>query len=49
MYINLIVFGYSIRLNRDKVTGFWEQLAPQLEDDEFQRFFRMNSDTLRAL
>ena len=42
-------FGYSIRLNREKVAGFWEQLAPQLEDDEFQRFFRMNTDTLRAL
>ena len=42
-------FCYSIRLQRGKVAGFWEQLAPQLEDDEFRRFFRMNKSTLRAL
>ena len=49
MSIKLIVFCCSIRLNRDKVRGFWEELSPQLEDDEFRRFYRMNSATLRAL
>ena len=39
----------SIRLNQNKVIGFWEDVSPLLEDDEFRHFYRMNADTLRAL
>ena len=46
---SLIEIFCSIRLNRNKVIGFWEDVSPLLEDDEFRRFYRMNADTLRAL
>ena len=29
--------------------GFWEKVAPTLEDDEFRRYFRMNKETLLSL
>ena len=45
----VLIFFFSIKLKRSKVVGFWEDLCPQLEDDEFRRFFRMNKGTLRAL
>ena len=45
----LLEFFCSSRLKRNKVIGFWEDVAPLLEDDEFRRFYRMNADTLRAL
>ena len=46
---NSIHCFYSVRLNRTKVMGFWEDLSCELEDDEFRRFYRMNKQTLRAL
>ena len=42
-------FNYSIRLKRNKIAGFWEDLCPNLEDDEFRHFFRMHKETLRSL
>ena len=36
-------------MTRNKVIGFWEDVAPTLEDDEFQRYFRMNKETLLSL
>ena len=29
--------------------GFWEKVAPTLEDDEFRCYFRMNKQTLLSL
>ena len=40
----LLEFFCSIRLKRNKVIGFWEDVAPLLEDDEFRRFYRMNAE-----
>ena len=36
-------------MNRNKMIGFWEEVAPTLEDDEFRRYFRMNKQTLLSL
>ena len=46
------VFGCltsSIRITKNKVVAFWEDVTPNMEDDEFRRFFRMNKETLRSL
>ena len=36
-------------MTRKKVIGFWEDVAPTLENDEFGRYFRMNKETLMSL
>ena len=36
-------------MKRNKIAGFWEDVSPSLEDDEFRRFFRIHKDTLRSL
>ena len=46
------VFGCltsSIQITRNKVVAFSEDVTPNMEDDEFRRFFRMNKETLRSL
>ena len=36
-------------MNRSKMIGFWEDVAPTLEDEDFRRYFRMNKQTLLSL
>ena len=36
-------------MNQSKAIGFWEDICPTLEDDDFRRYFRMNAATLKSL
>ena len=36
-------------MNRSKMIGFWEDVVPTLEDEDFRRYFRMNKQTLLSL
>ena len=50
---NLVVLNHifycSIRLNRRKNRYFWEDVCPDLGDDDFRRYFRMNKTTFESL
>ena len=39
----------SIRVQWNKAIGFWEDVCPTMVDEDFRRYFRMNSTTLRSL
>ena len=47
MYFYLSLF--RIRIDRFKIADFWEDLCPRLEEDDFRSYFRMYTDTFRAL
>ena len=47
--ICLIFLFDSLQMPRKKMIGFWEDVAPNLENDEFRRYFRMNKETLLSL
>ena len=32
-------------LKRNKIAGFWEDVCPTMENDEFRRFFHMHKET----
>ena len=40
---------YSVQMNWNKMIGFWEDIAPTLDNDDFRRYFRMNKETLLSL
>ena len=42
-------FYCSIRFKRSKILSFWEDVIPNMENDDFRRFFRMNKETLQSL
>ena len=46
---HLTFFNYSIRIKRNKIRAFWEDVTPDMADDEFRRFFHINKETLHSL